>query len=73
MQIPLKPGAVLNSKGRYCVSKRDEAAIDEVFDKAGADGRLSPVDGVVPVGWPVFVVWKNGKARPVVDLRGLNK
>ena len=28
---------------------------------------------VVPVGWPVFVVWKNGKPRPVVDLRGLNE
>jgi len=73
MQIPLKPGAVLDSKGRYRVSKRDEAAIDELFDKARADGRLSAAEGVVPVGWPVFVVWKNGKARPVVDLRGLNE
>jgi hypothetical protein len=72
MQIPLKPGAVLDSKGRYRVSKRDEAAIDETFDKARADGRLSAVEGIVPVGWPVFVVWKNGKAHPVVDLRGLN-
>jgi len=73
MQIPLKPGAVLDSKGRYRVSKRDEAAIDELFDKARADGRISAAEGVVPVGWPVFVVWKNGKARPVVDLRGLNE
>jgi Reverse transcriptase (RNA-dependent DNA polymerase)/RNase H-like domain found in reverse transcriptase len=73
MQIPLKPGAVLDSKGPYRVSKRDEAAIDEVFDKARADGRLSATEGVCPVGWPVFVVWKNGKARPVVDLRGLNE
>jgi hypothetical protein len=72
MKIPLKPGAVLDSKGRYRVSKRDEAAIDEAFDKARADGRLSAAEGAVPVGWPVFVVWKNGKARPVVDLRGLN-
>src|SRR5579859_561930 len=73
MQIPLKPGTILDSKGRYRVSKRDEAAIDETFDRARADGRLSAVEGVVPVGWPVFVVWKNGKARPVVDLRGLNE
>lgn len=73
MQIPLKPGAVLDSKGIYRVSKRDEAAIDEAFDKARADGHLSPAEGVVPVGWPVFVVWKNGKARPVVDLRRLNE
>src|SRR5579859_1175508 len=73
MQIPLKPGTILDSKGRYRVSKRDEAAIDETFDRARADGRLSAVEGVVPCGWPVFVVWKNGKARPVVDLRGLNE
>ena len=44
-----------------------------MFDKARADGRLSAAEGVVPVGWPVFVVWKNGKPRPVVDLRGLNE
>ena len=68
MQIPLKEGSVLESKGRYRVSKRDEAVIDEVFDKARKDGRMSAVEGVVPVGWPVFVVWKNRKARPVVDL-----
>jgi hypothetical protein len=73
MQIPLKPGATLDSKGAYRVSKCDEAVIDEVFDKARADGRLSPAKGATPVGWPVFVVWKNGKGRPVVDLRGLNE
>ena len=73
MQIPLKKGAVIESKGRYRVSKPDEAAIDEVFSRALEDGRMSPVDGVVPAGWPVFVVWNKGKARPVVDLRGLNK
>ena len=59
---------LLELKGRYRVSKRDEAVIDEVFDKARKDGRMSAVEGVVPVGWPVFVVWKNRKARPVVDL-----
>jgi hypothetical protein len=68
MQIPLKPGAVLDSKGRYHISKCDEAAIDETFDKARADGQISAVEDVVPIGWPVFVIWKNGKARPVVDL-----
>jgi hypothetical protein len=73
MEIPLKDGAVVESKGRYKVSKRDEAAIDEIFDWAIQDGRMSPVHGVIPAGWPVFVVWNKGKARPVVDLRGLNK
>jgi hypothetical protein len=73
MQISLKPGTVLDSKGVYRNSKRDEAVIDEVFDKACADGRLSAVEGTTPVGWPVFVVWKNGKAPPIVDLQGLNE
>jgi len=73
MEIPLKEGAVIESRGRYKVSKRDEAAIDEVFDRALQDGRMSLVHGVIPAGWPVFVVWNKGKARPVVDLRGLNK
>jgi hypothetical protein len=73
MEIPLKPGAVIESKGRYCVSKCGKAAIDEVLDKLREDGRMSAIEGVVPAGWPVFVVWKNGKARPVVDLRGFNE
>jgi len=68
MKIPLKEGAVIESRCRYRVSKRDEAVIDEVFDKARQDGRMSAVEGVVAGGWPVFVVWKSGKARPIVDL-----
>jgi hypothetical protein len=50
MDIPLKDGAIIESKGRYRVSKRDEAIIDEMFSRARKDGRMSPVDGVVPVG-----------------------
>jgi hypothetical protein len=72
MQIPLRESAVIESKGRYRVSKHDEAVIDEVFDKARADGRMSEAQGTIPTGWPVFVVWQKGKGRPVVDLRGLN-
>ena len=72
LTIPLKPGAVIESKGRYRVSKRDEAFIDEIFDQARADGRLSAVQGVVSAGWPVFVVWQKGKGRVVIDLRSLN-
>jgi len=34
MQIPLKEGAVLESRGRYTISQRDEAVIDEFFDKS---------------------------------------
>ena len=72
LEIPLKPGEVIESKGRYRVSTRDEAKIDEVFDQARADGRMSAAEGVISAGWPVFVVWHKGKGRPVVDLRGLN-
>lgn len=71
LEIPLKPGAVIESKGRYRVSKRDEAVIDEVFDAARKDGRLKPSEGTNPAGWPVFVVWSKGRGRPVVDLRDL--
>jgi hypothetical protein len=72
LEIPFKPGAVIESKGRYRVSKRDEAVIDEVFDSARKDGRLLPSEGTNPAGWPVFVVWSKGRGRPVIDLRGLN-
>ena len=72
MEIPLKEGAVIESKGKYRVSKRDEAFIDEIFDRARADGRMSLVQGVVSAGWPCFVVWQRGKGRVVIDLRSLN-
>ena len=72
MKISLKDEEVIESKSRYRVFTRDEAKIDEIFDSARADGRMSAAEGVVPAGWPVFVVWQKGKGRPVVDLRGLN-
>jgi hypothetical protein len=72
LQIPLKPGAVIESKGRYRVSRKDEAVIDQVFDQMRAEDRLTDAPPNVPVGWPVFVVWHKGKGRPVVDLRSLN-
>ena len=72
LHIPLKDNAVIQSKGPYRVSKRDQEVIDDVFDRARTDGRLSVSDGTNPVGWPVFVVWNKGRGRPVVDLRGLN-
>jgi hypothetical protein len=56
LQIPLKSGAVIESKGRYRVSKRDKAVMDQVFDQMRADGRLEEALPNIPVGWPVFVV-----------------
>jgi hypothetical protein len=72
LTIPLKEGAALDSKGKYRVSRRDEAFIDKIFDHAIVDGRMAPAQGVVSVGWPIFVVWQKGKGRVVVDLRSLN-
>ena len=68
LQVPLKEGANIQSKGPYRVSRRDQECIDETFDAMRKDGRMSTSEGVNPVGWPVFVVWANGKGRPVVDL-----
>lgn len=70
LEIPLKEGASLKSPGVYKASARDKEEIDKTFDKLKAQGLLTPGKG--PVGWPVFVVWKEGKGRVVVDLRGLN-
>lgn len=70
LEIPIKPGEDLKSPGVYKVSERDKKEIDKTFDALRSQGLLEPGKG--PVGWPVFVVWKNGKGRVVVDLRGLN-
>lgn len=56
----------------YCLSATDKRAVDQVFDELAASHRLVPLPYGSPVGWPVFVVWRNGKPRPVVDLRRLN-
>lgn len=70
LEIPIKPGETLKSPGVYKLSERDKAVIDKTFDPLRKQGLLEPAKG--PVGWPVFVIWKNGKGRVVVDLRGLN-
>lgn len=69
------PSAALDSNPHmfkprlYRVSPRDHKAIDVVFDKLTRQGRLTPAPLGTPCGWPVFVVYRNGKPRPVVDLR----
>lgn len=70
LEIPIRPGESLKSPGVYKASQRDKEVIDKTFDELRSQGLLNPGKG--PVGWPVFVVWKNGKGRAVVDLRGLN-
>jgi len=61
LHIPLKDNAVIQSKGPYRISKIDQEVIDEVFDRARKDGKLSVSDGTNPIGWPVFVVWNKGR------------
>lgn len=56
----------------YCVSPRDWKAIDLVFDELTQQGRLTTAPPGMPCGWPVFVVYHEGKPRLVIDLRQLN-
>lgn len=56
----------------YKLSATDRLAVDTVFDVLAKTDRLAPLPHGSPVGWPVFVVWRNNKPRPVVDLRRLN-
>ena len=60
----------------YPVNSADQKAIDEVFDKLHAQGRLAWTIEPTPFSFPCFVLWKvhNGirKARVVVDIRALN-
>ena len=70
--ISLKPGAAIESKDHYWVSKRDEAVIDEVFNAAKKDSHLLSFKGTNPAGWPVFVIWSKERDRPVINLCDLN-
>jgi hypothetical protein len=74
MRIPLLPGIDREIKPQkpYRLSPKEKETVDAVFDEQRRQGRLidSPSS---PAGWPVFVVKKGSKWRPVVDLRGLNK
>ena len=56
----------------YRLGPKEKKCIDKVFNEQRRQGRL--VDShSSPVGWPIFVVKKGSKRRPVVDLRVLNK
>src|SRR5437667_10214798 len=74
LHIPLLPGTEkeLKPQRQYRLGPKEKKCVDEVFDKQRRQGRLVDSHGS-PVGWPVFVVKKGSKWRPVVDLRGLNK
>lgn len=74
LEIKLKPGALdaLKSRGPYRLSDRDKKVVDDWFDPLVKNGQMT--SGVKsPIASPVFVVWRNGKGRAVVDMRGINK
>jgi hypothetical protein len=71
VRIQLKEGADLTSKGPYNNGAKDKAVIDKTFGKMHNERKLSWAKGGA-IGWPVFVVWNNGKGRVVVDIHGLN-
>jgi hypothetical protein len=74
LRIPLLPDTqkTIKPQKQYRLSPKEKETVDAVFDEQRRQGRLvdSPPS---PAGWPVFVVKKGSKWRPVVDLRGLNK
>jgi Reverse transcriptase (RNA-dependent DNA polymerase) len=74
LRIPLLPGAEkeIKPQRQYRLGPKERQVVDEVFDEQKRQGRLID-SGPSPAGWPVFVVKKGAKWRPVVDLRGLNK
>lgn len=75
MTIPLVEGwdrTNLSTKP-YPLSAVDRKVVDKVFDKLHDEGKMDWNTKPTPFGFPVFVVWKGQKGRPVVDIRGLNK
>jgi hypothetical protein len=74
MRIPLPEGAEFNIRSAkpYRLGPKERKVVDEVFDEQRQMGRLVDAKGS-PAAWPVFVVKKGSKWRPVVDLRGLNQ
>lgn len=81
MTIPLRPdweklGANLAHKV-YPLSNRDQVVVDKNFDKLHVQQRMEWSTLPTPFAFPVFVVWRSteaeGKGRPVVDIRGLNR
>lgn len=74
LNIMLKDGADLTSRGPYHLNQQDKQALDTIFDRLHREGtrKLSYAEAGTHVGWPAFVVWRNNKPRVVIDIRGLN-
>ena len=57
----------------YPLGFKDREVIDKVFNELHSQGRLEWTKESTPFSFPVFVVWKGTKGRPVVDIRRLNE
>lgn len=69
--VPADRELAIRPRAPYRLSPKNEAVIDEQYNEHRKTGQLSSCEPS-PYGLQVFVVWKNGKPRPVVDMRPLN-
>lgn len=74
MRIPLPENAEFKIRPAkpYCLGPEERKAVDEVFDEQYRLGRFVDAKGS-PAAWPVFVVKRGSKWRPIVDFCGLNQ
>ena len=68
--IPLRPGTIPTSLPMYGASPAKREVIDHQVKAWFEAGVIEP--SISPWGFPVVVVYRNGKARLVVDYRKLN-
>ena len=71
------------SQRAYPLGAKDQAIVDEEFDRLHQQKKMDWTEQLTPFRAPVFVVWKtvhvrpekilNQKARVVVDIQALNK
>ena len=72
--VPEEKELSLKTPPLFRNSPKDKIEIDKIFDKNVELGRLCdvPIGKGSPYALQVFVVHRNGKPRPVVDMRPLN-
>jgi hypothetical protein len=76
MPIPLKDDDFTGLNcAPYSFSKRDKDAANEILDSLKEQNRVEtvPLGEACPIAAPGFIVWRDNKARFVVDMRRLNK
>jgi hypothetical protein len=71
VEIPMKPGAEPVSLPPFPVSPANREVIDKQMDSWIQLGVIEPSKS--PWAAPVFIVYRNGKPRMVIDLRKLNE